>query len=260
MIYRLSVLIDRTQFRFRALIGVSGPLERTLGIRINDKTLFETALSHKSVTELNYERLEFLGDAVLQSVVSDYIYKQFNQYKEGALTVLRSKIVRRKHLNTLASDLGLEQFVRIVEEKQGYQSAKSRILGDTLEAIIGAIYLDSGYYSARYFILNKLFSGLIDLEAIDESESNYKGRIIEWSQRQKQKVDFYTIDELRRKGRDYFVVGLKIDGNLVSTGEGFSKRSAEHIAAHRALDMLHSDETKFEDIMNCDLEESDQSE
>lgn len=220
---------------------LTSPLENLLGVSIKRKYLYEEAFIHRSFSKsTNNERLEFLGDSILQSVVSHYLYKKFPQYNEGELTILRSKIVRRKTLNRLAGKMGLQEFIQSENLQQHFSSAEGdRVLGDSLEALIGALYLDRKYSVTRYFIYNKIIRALLDLDVIRSEETNHKGRLIEWAQQMKQQVVFETTNESRKSGRDFFEVALTVNGVHGYVGEGFSKRRAEHNAAKAALKDLH---------------------
>lgn len=225
-------------YKIKKALGFTSALEDILGFTIKRKDLYKEAFIHRSVsTTTNNERLEFLGDSVLQSIVSHYIFRKFPTFKEGELTVLRSKIVRRKTLNKIGEELGLDRFIESENLQGHFSSAEGdRVLGDSLEALIGALYLDRKYSVTRYFILNRILRKLLDFAELKEEETNPKGRLIEWAQQNKQMVSFQTTKESRRNGRDFFEVSLAINGNIVCIGEGFSKRAAEHHAALQILD------------------------
>ncbi len=238
--YWFNVGKEKLKMSLKRLFGGVSDLEKILDIAVHDKDLYKLALSHRSC-ELpdNNERLEFLGDAVLQSVVSDYLYKKFGSHSEGDLTILRSKVVSRKSLNKLGAELGLPDLIKqLLNEDRIKKNLSVRVYGDTLEALIGAVYLDRGYFWVRYFILNTILRELLDLQKLDKRESNFKGRLVEWSQQEQVKLDFVQLAESKRNGRDYFVMGIKLNDELLAEGEGYNKRSAEHEASRKALKLV----------------------
>jgi len=204
--------------------------------------LYELAITHKSAcltlsdgTSLNNERLEYLGDAILNAIIADYLYLQFPESDEGFLTQLRSKIVKRKELNKLAYLLGISPL--IVTNRNQHQE-KMNLLGNALEAIIGAIYLDKGYYRAKKFVITKILDKHLDLERIARKESDFKSRIIEWAQKNKKEISFVS-QESSDEGRDtVFISRVVLYDQELGSGTGYSKKDAEQRAAEEALEKI----------------------
>jgi ribonuclease-3 len=204
--------------------------------------LYELAITHKSAclalpngTSVNNERLEYLGDAILNAIIADYLYLQFPESDEGFLTQLRSKIVKRKELNKLAYLLGISPFI-ITNRNQ--RQEKINILGNALEAIIGAIYLDKGYYRAKKFVISKILIRHLDLERLARKESDFKSRIIEWAQKNKKEISFVN-EESSEGGRNaVFVSRVVMQDQELGSGTGYSKKDAEQRAAEEALEKI----------------------
>ena len=216
------------------------------GIRPRNIELYKLALMHRSAsidlddgTHLNNERLEFLGDAVLEAVVSDFLFIEFPHDDEGGLTRLRSKIVSRSTLNGLAQALGLD---RHIIRHTGGSAAQKHIGGDALEAMIGAIYLDQGYDRTNRVVIGRLFRRHLDIDEIVASETDYKSRLIEWCQKSRQSVQFSTgHDPKYTSQRPLFRSAVIIDGIEVGHGVGETKKEAEQHAAQTVSEVL-SDE------------------
>lgn len=184
----------------------------------------------------NYERLEFLGDAYLGCVVAAYLYHRFPKEDEGFLTELRAKIVSRNTLNQLASDIGLQHI--ILYDRHNQQLTQGKLLGNALEALIGAIYLDKGYKKTKYFILNQLILEHLDILEMSKTETNFKKGIYSYAQRNNQKIEFQLIDEENIGKRKMFKIEIYLDANKIAAGTGWSKKEAEQNAAKEALKIL----------------------
>jgi ribonuclease-3 len=216
------------------------------GIRARNIELYKLALMHRSAsidladgTHLNNERLEFLGDAVLEAVVSDFLFIEFPDDDEGGLTRLRSKIVSRSTLNELARSLGLDQHII---RHTGGSAQQKHINGDALEAMIGAIYLDRGYDRTNRVVIDNLFRRHLDLEGLVASETDWKSRLIEWCQKSRQSLRFSTAhDPKYTSQRPLFRSVVIIDGIEVGHGVGDTKKEAEQHAAQAVSEVL-SDE------------------
>jgi len=203
-------------------------------------TLYEQAVLHKSSSIklkdgrwINNERLEFLGDAILDAIVADIVFKEFEYKKEGFLTNMRSKIVQRETLNKLALDLGLDKLIKTSARTSTH---KTHMYGNALEALIGAIYLDQGYRIAKRFVHERLIKELLNMENVLQQEINFKSKLIEWSQKNKIPIEFrllnsYT-DELNNPVFISSVFIYDIEGG---TGKGFSKKESHQKAAEEAL-------------------------
>ena len=210
-------------------------LKRCLGYTPRDLSLYSLSLIHKSAVK-EYracnERLEFLGDAVLNAVISESLYFRYPNRDEGFLTQMRSKIVSRTSLNALAQMTGLCAWVQI---RPLFGTGNNRnVPGDMLEALIGAIYLDRGYTMCRKVIMKKLLSS-VNWEELEFIEQDYKSRIIERCQKQHTKAVFQTILVSKEHSNSpLFSSQLFIDGKLVGSGNGPSKKEAEQVAARQA--------------------------
>ncbi len=219
-------------YQFRKITGfLPGRLE-----------LYELATTHKSAcislpdgTSVNNERLEYLGDAILNAIIADYLYIQFPGSDEGFLTQLRSKIVKRKELNRLAYLLGISRLIKL---NKNQRQDKINLLGNALEAIIGAIYLDKDYYRAKKFVISKILVRHLDLERLARKESDFKSRIIEWAQKNKKEISFLS-EESSEGGRNtVFVSRVVMQDQELGSGTGHSKKDAEQRAAEEAIDKI----------------------
>ena len=198
--------------------------------------LYKLALIHKSASielddgrHINNERLEFLGDAVIESVTSDYLFIEFPEKDEGFMTQLRSKIVSRQSLNRIASKLGLDGYV--ISNAVGNTTQK-HIFGDAFEAMMGAIYLDQGYDFANRLLINKIFKLHLSIDDILRSETDFKSRLIEWCQKNHYTIEFRTdSDHSANMSRPMFHSIVYVDGIAVGHGIGDSKKQAEQNAA-----------------------------
>lgn len=198
---------------------------------------YKKAFTHRSIkltdrkgNPINYERLEFLGDAMLGSVIAAYLYRKVPKGTEGYLTQMRSKVVSREHLNELGKDLELIKFVKsnIAKDHVG-----ENIHGNIFEALIGAIYLDRGYNYCQQFIYDKVIEPYVDIERLEGKIASYKGLIIEWCQKTKKRYSFETYEDTGNQNIKHFSVKVSIDGNLVAKGRATSKKKAEEQAAKR---------------------------
>jgi ribonuclease-3 len=214
-------------------------LSNVLGFTPGQIDLYKTALSHRSVREgadENNERLEFLGDAVLSSVVAHYLFRKYPYKGEGFLTEMRSKMVNRQKLNDIALKMGLK---KITFYNNFDNSLKiSQIFGNTLEALIGAVFLDKGYartqhWVEKYVILPYLFTD--DLEGI---EINIKNKLYGWANKNGKVLEFETLDEKFENGRRLFTIGATVDGELIADAKGYNKKDASQIAAQLAVEKL----------------------
>ena len=184
---------------------------------------------------INNERLEFLGDAILDAVVAEYLYTRFPDKNEGFLTQTRSKIVNGDYLGQLAIQLGLDKF--IISHAHNYYSNK-HILGDAFEALIGAIYLDHGYKAVRNFVFKQLLKKHIDLSLLLNTETNYKSRLIEWAQKDRKEISFQTDLEAVDTFIPEFISKVIVDDKVIAKGKGLSKKEAEQNAAKATLKAL----------------------
>ena len=198
---------------------------------------YKKAFTHRSVQMLdkkgipiNYERLEFLGDSILGSVIAAYLYKKVPKGSEGYLTQMRSKIVSREHLNELGKDLNL---IRFVKSNIDQSNVGDNIHGNIFEALIGAIYLDKGYDFCQKFIHQNVIVPYVDIEKLEGKITSYKGLIIEWCQKQKKKYAFDTYEDSGNETTKHFSVKISIDGEQIAKGRATSKKKAEEQASKR---------------------------
>ncbi len=216
-------------------------LIRILGFLPGKIGLYELAFIHKSASvsdakgnPLNYERLEYLGDAVLGVIIAEFLYLKFPDRNEGFLTKMRSKIVNGEHLSILTQHLGLEQ---LLDNRLQNEQANRHILGDTFEALIGAIYLDKGYRRCKRYVLHKVIKKFVDIADLEKNETNYKSLLIEWAQKNRKEVTFYTDIEPYDPTR--FISFVGIADTLFGSGTGGSKKEAEQNAALETLQELN---------------------
>ncbi|NCC09937.1 MAG: ribonuclease III [Bacteroidia bacterium] len=213
---------------------------RILGFYPRHLHLYKQALLHKSSSvrseegrQLNNERLEFLGDAILDAVVGDVVYKRFPGKREGFLTNTRSKIVQRETLNKLAVEIGLDKLVIYSSRSSSHNSYMH---GNAFEAFVGAVYLDQGYDRCKDFLEKRIINQYIDLETISRKEVNFKSKLIEWSQKSKLEVSFELIEQFTDKeGNPVFQTEILILGLSAGTGVGYSKKESQQNAAKMAL-------------------------
>jgi ribonuclease-3 len=220
-------------------------LEERLNITINNIGIFEQALTHRSYLQVlsfdkfsSNERLEFLGDAVLSMAVTDYLFANHIHESEGSLTKLRSMMVNRYALAFCAKELELEKFIKISHgAEKNLKAGNDSIMSDAVEAIIAAIYLDSGYNVATDFIVKVLIPIIIKSTMLEDN--NYKSKLLEIVQKDGKKAPLYNVlEEIGPPHQKEFVVGVLIDGVIKGTGKGKSKKEAEQKAALAALDYL----------------------
>ena len=213
---------------------------RILGFYPRDIRIYEQALLHKSSAVrsemgrlLNNERLEFLGDAILDAIVGDIVYKRFEGKREGFLTNTRSKIVQRETLNKLAVEIGLDKLIKYSTRSSSHNSY---MYGNAFEAFIGAIYLDQGYERCKQFMEQRIINRYIDLDKISRKEVNFKSKLIEWSQKNKMEVSFELIEQfLDEEYNPMFHTEVRIEGISAGTGTGYSKKESQQNAAQMAL-------------------------
>jgi ribonuclease III len=219
-------------------------LKNLLGFVPGNLSLYRLAFRHKSVAQNirkgvknSNERLEFLGDAVLGSVVAEVLFKQYPYEDEGFLTELRSKIVNRVNLNQLARRLGFEELIQY-DNRMVNSTRQSSLLGDAFEALIGAIYLDKGYDFTRNFLINHIIKSHIDIHKLEQTETNFKSKLIEWCQRHGKDITFELIGNQDGESNKLFTVRAIIDGEIMGSGKEFNKKNAEKMAAEKACEAL----------------------
>ncbi len=218
---------------------LSAQLEHLLGYKPKHLPYYQLALMHRSkVEELshNNERLEFLGDAILGSIVAEYLFKKYPNKHEGALTEMRSRIVRRETLNNIASRMGLSKIVQYNTNDRTFD--RSHIFGNALEALVGAVYLDQGYSKTRTFVIKQCLQAYLDVELISNTDTNYKNQLLNWSQLKRHTIDFQIKDEIREGSRRKFEVAIMLNGAEFCTGSAYNKKDASQVAARKALELI----------------------
>lgn len=198
---------------------------------------YEIAFSHRSSTaeySSSNERLELLGDSVINTIFSDHLYKKYPTKDEGFLTSLRSKMVNRNNLNKVGQRMQLDRF--LVKKANGRLN-RDDLYGNTLEAFVGAVYLDLGYEKTKLFLLNRMLKQYFNLDEL-EIEVDFKSEVFIYFQKKGQRIEFREEEIKKVNNRNYYVIDLYIDDEKVSTGEGFSKKVAEQIASRKAMEAI----------------------
>lgn len=216
---------------------------RILGFLPGKLYLYEIAFIHKSASAtlkngqvINNERLEYLGDAILDAVIADYLYTLFPDRNEGFLTQLRAKLVKRKMLNKLADNLGIAS---LLVSRTNADQPKVNLLGNAFEALIGAIYLDKGYVRSKRYVIKKVLNKYVDLEKLSRKESDFKSRIIEWAQKNKQQISFVSREDSNEGSNViHYTAKLILEEKEMGAGSGQSKKEAEQKAAEQALNNI----------------------
>ncbi len=218
-------------------------IQNIAGFTPSNLELYRLATMHSSIARENgrgykesNERLEYLGDAILGAAVADFLFKKFPFKSEGFLTEIRSRIVNREALNLLARKIGVANIVQFDQKNAHLQQV---ILGNTLEAIVGAIYLDKGYIRTKKFVIDKLINPNYDVDDLVNSDSNFKSKIIEWAQREGKDVRFEIVNVKKARNHKEFTAQVLVDGDPKGTGYGNSKKKAEQDAALKTCEMLN---------------------
>lgn len=220
-------------------------LKNLLGFIPGNLYLYQMAFRHKSVAiavkkgaKNSNERLEFLGDAILGAVVAELLFKMYPYKDEGFLTEMRSKIVSRVNLNQLARKLGFDELIQYDSKMVNYPGKSSSLLGDAFEALIGAVYLDKGYLFTRNFLLNRIIKPHVDIHLLEQTETNFKSRLIEWCQSTGSEILFEVTNNAEGESAKLFTVDAIIAGEVKGTGRDYNKKNAEKLAAEKACEAL----------------------
>ena len=219
---------------------------KMLGFYPRNIEIYQQALLHKSSSIkagkgrlLNNELLEFLGDAILDAIVADIVYKKFEGKREGFLTNTRSKIVQRETLNRVAVEIGLDKLIKYTTRQSSHNSY---MCGNAFEALIGAIYLDRGYRACKKFMEERIINQYLNLEKISRKEVNFKSKLIEWSQKNKFCVEFNLIEQsLDSDQNPIFETQITVENIPAGTGKGYSKKESQQEAAHATLTKIKGD-------------------
>lgn len=211
-----------------------------LGFIPSNLALFKLAFYHKSTSTdklhavQSNERLEYLGDAVLGTIVAEYLFKKYPNSDEGFLTKMRSKIVKRKSLNRIADKMGLDVFLA---EYNNTRLSKS-MLGNALEALVGAVYLECGYSQTKRYVIRKILRGYLDIHELESFDDNYKSQLLEWCQKNGSTVAYKMLAKYKFEKRDRFKVAVLVDGKKLAIADDFNKKSAEQTASEKAMQIL----------------------
>lgn len=226
-------------FKPKAASAFEEQLSNMLGIKPGNLQLYRSALSHRSVKETpdeNNERLEFLGDAVLSAVVADYLFKLYPYKGEGFLTEMRSKMVNRQQLNDIALKMGLRKLTFYNKFDNALKG--SQIFGNTLEALIGAVYLDKGYAKTQSWILKQIVIPHLFMEDLELIDINLKNKLIGWANKNGKTITFEMADEKLEGNRRVFTMNAVLDGEIFAQGKAGNKKDASQIAAQVAIEKL----------------------
>ena len=246
-------LIDRIRLLFRKDKESYLCFYRMLGFYPHDIRIYEQALLHKSSSVksdkgrwLNNERLEFLGDAILDAVIGDVVYRKFEGKREGFLTNTRSKIVSRESLNRIAEQIGLLKLIKFNARQSAHNSYMG---GNAFEALVGAIYLDRGYEYCKDFMENRIIGHCLNLEKVSRKEVNFKSKLIEWAQKNKVEIAFELVNQSYDEfNSPVFESEILIENIHACKGKGYSKKESQQLAAHDTLNKIKKDSAFVESI------------
>lgn len=239
----LNNIIDRIRLPFRKEKELYSSLYDIIGFYPHDISYYKLALMHKSVMRrnakgkpVNNERLEFLGDAILDAIVGDIVYQHFPGKREGFLTNTRSKLVQRDTLNKLAQEMGINQLIL----SSGHTSSHNSYMGgNAFEALVGAIYLDQGYNACMRFMNKRILAQMINIDKVAYKEVNFKSKLIEWSQKNKVRLSYeQVLQEKDKNGNPIFEFKVVLEGVEGCFGRGFSKKESQQLASKLTLDKL----------------------
>ena len=240
---RLKDIIDRIKLPFRQEKELFSSLHDIIGFYPHNIKYYKVALTHKSSGKrndkgrpLNNERLEFLGDAILDAVVGHIVYEHFSGKREGFLTNTRSKLVSRETLGKLAQEMGLTE---LIQSNTSNRSHNSYVAGNAFEALVGAIYLDQGYDAVMRFINKRILAQMVNIDKVAYKEVNFKSKLLEWTQKNRVHMDFQMLEESTdQQGSPVFGFIVKIEGIDGGSGHGYSKKEAQQEAAKETLQQL----------------------
>ena len=232
---------------------------KMLGFYPRNIEIYQQALLHKSSSIksdkgrlLNNERLEFLGDAILDAVVADIVYKKFEGRREGFLTNTRSKIVQRETLNRVAVEIGLDKLIKYTTRQSSHNSY---MCGNAFEALVGAIYLDKGYETCKKFMEERIINRYLNLEKISRKEVNFKSKLIEWSQKNKFEIMFNLLDQsFDDQQNPTFETQVMVENIPAGAGKGYSKKESQQEAAHETLTKIKNDPQFIDAIFAAKVE------
>ena len=218
---------------------------KMLGFYPRNIEIYQQALLHKSSSVktkgrlLNNERLEFLGDAILDAVVADIVYKRFEGKREGFLTNTRSKIVQRETLNRIAVQIGLDKLIKYTTRQSSHNSY---MCGNAFEALVGAIYLDRGYETCKFFMEERIIKPYLNLDKLSRKEVNFKSKLIEWGQKNRFLIEFNLLEQsVDEELNPVFETQVVVEQVPAGQGKGYSKKESQQEAAHETLNKIKND-------------------
>ncbi|MCE2821274.1 MAG: ribonuclease III [Bacteroidota bacterium] len=215
-------------------------LKQLIGFVPVHLSLFKLAFFHKSTftsrdyAVANNERLEFLGDAVLSTIVGEYLFKKYPNSDEGFLTKMRSKIVKRNSLDEIADKMGLDLFLANYNQTRLSKS----MLGNALEALVGAVYIEVGYEKTKTYVIRRILRKYLNIHDLESYDDNYKSQLLEWCQKNGHSIEYKVVAKYKSEKRDKFKVAVFVDGKKYGTADDFNKKSAEQLASERAMGVL----------------------
>lgn len=211
-----------------------------VGFTPGNLQIFKQAFSHKSASDpklhtvTSNERLEYLGDSLLSTIVAEYLFQKYPNSDEGFLTKMRSKIVKRKTLNRIADDMGIDVILQENNDTRLSESMK----GNALEALVGAIYLEKGFDKTKDIVVNKILRRHLNIQDLEDNDDNYKSQLLEFCQKNGNEIDYRVIERFKMDNRDRFKIAVFVNGKEIASGEDFNKKSAEQNASFKALKSL----------------------
>lgn len=246
------VILRIYNFHFSKDKDFARRLRNLLGFTPANLNIFKLAFSHKSTSSdkayaiQNNERLEYLGDAVLGTIVAEYLFKKYPNSNEGFLTKMRSKIVKRKALNKIGDKMGLDVLLNEYNQTRLSRS----MLGNAVEALVGAVYLECGYKRTKRFVIRKILRNYVNVHKLEKVDDNYKSQLLEWCQKNGHTVSYKLLSRYKFEKRDRFKVAVLINGKKTATADDFNKKSAEQTASEKAMlsmGILNGDEDDDDD-------------
>jgi len=211
-----------------------------VGFTPSNLQIFKQAFSHKSASDprlhtvTSNERLEYLGDSLLSTIVAEYLFQKYPNSDEGFLTKMRSKIVKRKTLNRIADDMGIDVILQENNDTRLSESMK----GNALEALVGAIYLEKGFNCTKDIVVKKILRRHLNIQDLEDNDDNYKSQLLEFCQKNGSDIDYRVIERFKMENRDRFKIAVYVNGKEIASGEDFNKKSAEQNASFKALKSL----------------------
>ena len=241
----LNIFIDKIRLLFLKERESYLCFYKLLGFYPKNIKIYQQALLHKSSSIkagksiLNNERLEFLGDAILDAIVADIVYQRFKGKSEGFLTNTRSKIVQRETLNRLAVQIGLDKLIKYTTRQASHNSY---MCGNAFEALVGAIYLDRGYETCKFFMEERIIKPYLNLDKLSRKEVNFKSKLIEWGQKNRFLIEFNLLEQsVDEQQNPVFETQVMVENIPAGQGRGYSKKESQQEAAHETLNKIKND-------------------